>query len=47
MYIYSYFLPQFYPTPENDNFWGKNFTDWVSTKNAKPLYPGHSQPYKP
>ena len=45
--IYSYFLPQFYPTPENDKFWGKGFTDWVSTKNAKPLYKGHNQPYKP
>jgi hypothetical protein len=47
MKIYSYFLPQFYPTPENDKFWGKGFTDWVSTRNAKPLYKGHNQPYKP
>lgn len=47
MYIYSYFLPQFYPTPENDKFWGKGFTDWVSTKNAKSLYTEHNQPYEP
>ena len=47
MRIYSYFLPQFYPTPENDKFWGEGFTDWVNTKNAKSLYIGHSQPYKP
>ena len=45
--LYSYFLPQFYPTPENDKFWGEGFTDWVSTENAKPLYKGHNQPYKP
>lgn len=45
--IYSYFLPQFYPTPENDEFWGKGFTDWVSTRNAKPLFEGHNQPYRP
>lgn len=45
--VYSYFLPQFYPTPENDKFWGEGFTDWVSTKNAKSLYEGHSQPYNP
>lgn len=45
--IFSYFLPQFYPTPENDKYWGKGFTDWVSTKNAKSLYEGHNQPFKP
>jgi len=45
--IFSYFLPQFYPTPENDKFWGKGFTDWVSTKNARPLFENHLQPYKP
>ena len=45
--IFSYFLPQFYPTPENDKFWGKGFTDWDSTKNAKPLFKNHHQPYKP
>ena len=47
MKIYSYFLPQFYPTPENDKFWGEGFTDWVSTKNAISLFEGHNQPFKP
>lgn len=47
MYIYSYFLPQFYPTPENDKFWGEGFTDWVSTRNASSLFEGHNQPFKP
>ena len=37
---FSHFLPQFYPTPENDN-WGKGFTDLDSTKNAKPLFKNH------
>lgn len=45
--IYAYFLPQFYPTPENDKYWGKDFTDWESTKKAKPLFQNHLQPYKP
>jgi hypothetical protein len=45
--LYSYFLPQFYSTPENDKFWGEGFTDWVNTKNAKSLFKGHKQPYKP
>jgi hypothetical protein len=47
MKLYSYFLPQFYPTPENDKFWGKGFTDWVSTRNAQSLYTGHKQPFEP
>ncbi|MCF8236487.1 MAG: glycoside hydrolase family 99-like domain-containing protein [Bacteroidales bacterium] len=47
MKIYAYFLPQFYPTPENDKFWGKGFTDWDSTRNAKPLFPFHDQPIAP
>ena len=47
MKIYSYFLPQFYPTPENDKFWGEGFTDWVSTRNAISLFEGHNQPFKP
>ena len=45
--LYSYFLPQFYPTPENDKFWGQGFTDWVSTRNARSLFEGHNQPFKP
>ena len=47
MKIYSYFLPQFYSTPENDKFWGKGFTDWVNTKNAIPLFKNHKQPILP
>lgn len=45
--IYAYFLPQFYPTPENDKHWGKNFTEWHNVKKAKPYYIGHRQPIKP
>ena len=31
----------------NDKFWGHGFTDWVTTKKAKPLYCGHDQPFLP
>lgn len=47
MKFFTYFLPQFYPTPENDKYWGKDFTDWVNVKKAKPLFKGHKQPIEP
>lgn len=47
MQKFAYFLPQFYPTPENDEFWGKDFTEWTNVKSAKRLFKNHRQPIKP
>ena len=45
--ILAMYLPQFHQIPENDAFWGKGFTDWVTVRNAKPFYQGHQQPKVP
>lgn len=47
MRIWALNLPQFYETQENNEWWGKGFTEWTSVRNAKPLYKGHQQPLIP
>ncbi len=47
MRLFALYLPQFHETQENNEWWGKGFTEWTHVRAAKPIYKGHLQPIAP
>lgn len=47
MRIMCFYLPQFHEIPENNEWWGKGYTDWRAAQNAKQYSRKQRQPRVP
>lgn len=44
---YALYLPQFHEFKENNEWWGKGYTEWVNVKKAKTITKWHKHPLIP
>lgn len=44
---YAWYFPNWHPTPLNDRWHGKGWTEWECVKHASPKFEGHVQPKVP
>lgn len=47
MNILAFYLPQYHAIPENDEWWGKDYTEWDSLRRGEMLIEGQYQPRIP
>lgn len=45
--LIAMYLPQYHEIPENNEFWGKGFTDWTTVRSAKRYFKDIKQPKIP
>lgn len=45
--VVALYLPQYYETEYNNEWWEKGYTEWTALRRAKPLFEGHNQPRVP